>query len=187
MRRRTYLALAGTGSFGLLSGCTLLRDRDGGLQNGSFESGLDGWTVGHDLPTDPNTGDLVATDASVTGTRAAAGTRSLELFIDGRQDDGTLWVQQPALLSDVQTLSVAVFSPAESFNVLTRIAAYAGPEPMGGLTETQFDTRRAVEDHVGWRTHEYPVEFDGEGVVAVGVSVVWETEVTRWLDDVRLL
>lgn len=43
-----------------------------------------------------------------------------------------------------------------------------------------------MEDHAGWKTQEYPVQLAPTGLVAVGISVVWETEGTRHVDNVRL-
>lgn len=168
---------------------TPTRTHDGTLSNGSFESALDGWAVGTDLPEDPeNPGHPVEARASPATEHAAHGQRALELFIDGRQDDGTIWVQQPVDFNDVETLAVAVHSPGQSFNTITKVAAYAGPSPAKGteLTESDFNTEQSLEDHDGWKVYEYPIETDATGIVAVGISVVWETEVTRYLDDVRV-
>ena len=190
MHRRSLLA--GTAAVaGSLAGCqapgTGAPTPPDQLVNPSFEAGYRGWLVGRHLPTDPNTGRPVASNTRIATDLAAAGQRSLALTIDGRQDDGTLWVQQRVDLTDKETLSVAVHSPEESFNTITKVAAYAGPRPARGhLREEDFDTTQAVEDHAGWRTYGYDVTADGPGVVAVGISVVWETEVTRHLDDVRL-
>ncbi|MFC7167393.1 hypothetical protein [Halospeciosus flavus] len=185
MERRRFLATAGA-AFGGLAGCSApTKSPRRRLDNGSFEAGLRSWSVGTDLPTDPNTGGPVETDVRVTGERASSGERALELSIDGRQDDGMVWVQQPVDLGHGSTLAVDVYSPQESFNTITKVAAFAGPDRV--LRESEFDTSRAVEDHGGWKTFEYPVDGDGLGVVAVGISVVWETEVTRWVDDVRLV
>ncbi|MFB6107121.1 MAG: hypothetical protein ABEJ70_09135 [Halobacteriaceae archaeon] len=185
MDRRAYLRAAGAAA-AALAGCATAGDGALAFRNGGFEDGLDGWAVGRDLPTDPNTGDPVASRIAVTDATASEGSRALSLFLDGRQDDGTVWVQRPAPLGDVSTLSVDVHSPAESFNTITKAAVYAGPHPERPLTESRFDTSRPVEDHEGWRTYDYDVAHDGPGLVAVGVSVVWETEVTRHLDDVSL-
>lgn len=188
MRRRQYLAALGTAAVAQTSGCSSSQHGDGiDFQNGSFEDRLAHWVPGSDVPEDPNTGNPVAHTISVSPVRASDGTSSVELFIDGRQDDGTIWVQQHAVLEGVETLAFDVYSPEESFNTITKVAAYAGPNPSNPLTEADFDTERAVEDHAGWKTHEYPVAHDASGLVAVGMSVVWETEVTRYVDNVRLL
>jgi len=193
--RRAFLATAGAGALAAaLAGCSAPTSDGGGtettgearLANPDFESGLDGWTVGRDVPTDPNTGDPVYTHAAVTTSEAATGEHSLALTIDGRQDDGTIWVQQSIDLSAANTLAVGVWSPADSFNAITKVAAYAGPDPGRPLRESDFDTSTPVEDHEGWKTDEYDVTGATAGLVAVGVSVVWETEVTRYLDAVSL-
>jgi len=200
MDRRAFLQAAGL-SAAALAGCTAPNESPGNgtgpngtpttdpappssLTNPSFESQLEGWTVGRDLPTDPNTGDPVETDATTTDERANDGERSLALFIDGLQDDGTLWVQQPVDLSDAETLAFDVYSPSESFNTRAKVAAYAGPG--GELAEEDFDTTAAADGHEGWNTFEYDVTSAAEGIVAVGVSMVWETKLTTLLDNVRL-
>ena len=158
------------------------------LENASFEDGLRGWTIGRDLPADPNNPDRkVASEADVTAHFASQGEQSIEFFLDGSADDGTIWVQQEVDLTDVETLAVDGYSASESFNTIAKMAVYAGPVPENGLTEGDFDTERATEDHEGWKTYEYPVSHGGPGLVAVGISVVWETDVYRQLDDVRLL
>jgi len=71
------------------------------LTNGSFEDDWAAWSVGRDLPTDPNRpGDrAVGSDLGVTTRRSSDGETACRLFIDGSQDDGTVWVQQPVDLS----------------------------------------------------------------------------------------
>jgi hypothetical protein len=137
MHRRRFLAACGTGAVAL-AGCAAPVEDDGttdssaSVTNPGFESGLRGWLVGRDLPTDPNTDLPVESSARVVDDPVAAGDAALQFAIDGRQDDGTIWAQQAVLLDGVDTLSVAVHSPEESFNTITRLAAYAGPRPNGG-------------------------------------------------------
>lgn len=158
------------------------------LVNGSFENGLRGWTVGRDLPADPSHPDRkVASEADVTAHVGSVGNQAMEFFLDGSADDGTIWVAQEIDLEGVETLAVDGYSETKSFNTIAKMAVYAGPVPEDSLTETDFDTERATEDHDGWKTYEYPVSHDGPGLVAVGISIVWETGVRRQLDDVRLL
>lgn len=198
--RRQFLALAGAIGTTVLAGC----DGDEGqtptteeptdttttpdtLTNPSFENGLDGWTVGRDLPEDPNnTGEPVDSSVEVTDRVASDGDRALACTIDGSADDGTVWVEQRVDLSGVEEISVAGYSAQESFNTIAKIAVYAGPDPDRDLTESDFDTSRATEDHEEWKTYTYDVDHDGPGLVAVGISVVWETTVTRALDQIRL-
>jgi len=158
------------------------------LENGSFEDGLRGWTVGRDLPADPNNPDrTVASEADVTAHVASRGNQAVEFFLDGVADDGTIWVAQEVDLAGVETLAIDGYSETESFNTIAKLATYAGPVPEKDLAEADFDTGQATEDHEGWKTYEYEVAHDGPGLVAVGISVVWETGVRRQLDNVRLL
>ncbi|MDS0296348.1 hypothetical protein [Halogeometricum luteum] len=192
MNRRRYLAACGTG-LAALAGCNApvvddgTTDPSAQIVNPGFESGLRGWLIGRDLPTDPNTGLPVESAARVVDDPVASGDAALQLFINGLQDDGVIWAQQAARFDEVDTLSVSVHSPEESFNTITRLAVYAGPRPeRGWLREADFDTERAIEDRAGWNRYEYEVDAEDVGIVAVGVSVVWETEVARAIDDVTL-
>jgi hypothetical protein len=127
-------------------------------------------------------------DAAVTITtdRVRSGSRAASLFLEGTADDGTIWVQQAVDLSGSDTLSMWVYSDQASFNTRVQVAAYAGPIPAKGPTESDFDTRTPADGHEGWKTVEYPVDHDGRGLVAIGANVVWETEVTAIFDDVAL-
>ena len=174
------------GTVGCVTAPGPAEDSSGGLENPDFEDGLTAWTVGRDLPADPNTSGPVDSEASVTDERAASGSRSVSLFWDGWQGDGTIGVQLARAGDAGQRLSVATYSEQESFNTITKLAVYAGPDPGRALVETDFDTSLAIEDHAGWKRATYPVVPASEGLVAVGISVVWETPVTRLLDDVRL-
>jgi hypothetical protein len=158
------------------------------LENGSFEDGLRGWMIGRDLPADPNNPDRkVASEADVTAHFASQGNQSIEFFLDGSADDGTIWVQQEIDLEGVETLAVDGYSETNSFNTIAQVAVYTGPVPENGLVEKDFNREYATEDHEGWKTYEYEVAHDGPGLVAVGINVVWETGVRRQLDNVRLL
>mgnify|MGYP000185732018 CR=1 FL=1 len=148
------------------------------LVNGSFEEGWVGWSIGRDLPEDPNREgqQAVASRVGVTTEDATHGQASCRMFIDGSQDDGTVWVQQPVDLSAYDYLAVD-YGVSTSFNEIRKAAVYAGPEPSKPLTETDFDTSKSLEGHSrsGWKTLTYEIDHDGPGLVAVGWSIVWET------------
>lgn len=157
------------------------------LENGGFESELEDWTVGKDLPEKPGESDeKVDSSVEVTTDRASDGESALQIFIDGSADDGTVWVQQQVDLSDVSTLKIDGYSEQNSFNTVLQVATYAGPVPENGLVETDFDREHSLWDHEGWKTYEYDVEHDGTGLVAVGLNIVWETGAAGILDNVRL-
>jgi hypothetical protein len=159
------------------------------LKNGSFESDWAAWSIGRYLPDDPNreSGRKVASEAGVTTRYATDGTSACRLFIDGSQDDGTLWVQQAVDLTDAEYLAVD-YRVSESFNEIRNAAVYTGPVPEEPLTETDFDTEQSLEGHdrEGSKTFTDDVAHDGPGLVAVGFSIIWETGAEAFLDHVRL-
>jgi hypothetical protein len=157
--------------------------------NGSFEDGWTGWAVGRDLPADPNyeTERPVASEAAISTRAATDGIAACRLFIDGSQDDGTVWVQQPVDLTGYTHLAVD-YRVSDSFNEIRKPAVYAGPQPDEGLEEADFDTSKSLEGHdaPGWKTFTYDVQHDGPGLLAVGFSIVWETGADAFLDNARL-
>jgi hypothetical protein len=155
-----------------------------GIANGGFENGLSAWTVGKDLPDVPGGSGPVGSATEVTTEVAMNGSRALRFYLDGSADDGTIWVQQEVDRSEHDTLSVAVYSEEASFNTRSQVAAYAGP--VEELREKDFDRSNAADGHDDWKTFEYPVEGDGPGLVAVGLTVVWETDVYSVFDEVAL-
>ena len=193
MDRRQFICALGSATTAGLAGCTAPwigpddPSAPGELANPGFEDGLLAWVIGRDLPVDPTTGQYVASRARSTTAVASEGERSCELFVDGRQDSGTIWAQQAVNLTGVTSLSFDVYSPEESTATISRVAAYAGPRPNRGyLRAAHFDSTRPVEDHEGWETVEYPVDAEGVGLVAVGISVARQAEITRYVDHVRL-
>ncbi len=60
----------------------------------SFENGFGKWIVDADVPEDPNNpGQPVEWHISRTSNVPHSGQNSLEFFIDGQQDDGTIWIE----------------------------------------------------------------------------------------------
>lgn len=158
-----------------------------------FESGLEGWEQGADVPQDPNNpGQPVAWSIDASDEQAVEGTQSARFVLDGSQDDGTIWLarelQVPADTELVIDLTFDLWSTSESFNRLANVAAYAGLYPPE--VETDFDTSQPANLAEGWQRYFYnfPVRSDAQGRlwVAVGISVVWETEVTYFIDGMQL-
>jgi hypothetical protein len=169
-----------------------------------------GWQVGADVPDDPNSpGQKVAWSVEASDEQASAGSQSLRLRLDGRQDDGTIWLTRPLAVSAGQPLPTAdhrdaamtlggqprtvrlsfdLWSASASFNTLANVAAYAGsraPEAEG-----DFDLSQAADQAEGWQRYSYSLSAepnsDGELWIAVGISVVWETEVTYYIDELQV-
>ncbi|MCL7454721.1 MAG: hypothetical protein M8467_16920 [Anaerolineae bacterium] len=154
-----------------------------------FESGLAGWEKGADVPEDPNNpGQPVAWSIQASSEQATEGQQSARFTLDGSQDDGTIWIGQELAVPPDTELAIAfslqLWSASESFNTLANVAAYAGPRPPEA--EEDFDTSKPANLAEGWRRYDYsfPVRSDAQGRLwlAAGISVVWETEVTYYLD-----
>ena len=123
---------------------------------------------------------------------AYSGEHSVELNIDGRQDDGTVWIERKILVvknSQIQVkISFEFYSEAESFNVIAVVCAYAGvanPE-----VEGDFEVLGSANEVAGWKKYSYTTNLQTgsseEVWVAVGISVRWETEMTYNIDDVTI-
>lgn len=159
---------------------------DATVANGSFEDGLTGWTVGKDLPEVPGGSGHVDHGVETTDRQASDGDRSVQFYVSGVADDGTIWVEQPVAFSDVDAVELDVYSRQKSFNEMAQVAFFAGEKPEDGLAEADFDRSEQTEDHEGWKTYSYDVaDVEGTATLAVGINVVWETEIRRLFDHAR--
>ena len=154
-----------------------------------FEEGLSGWTVGADVPEDPNNpGNPMAHSVTQSNQRSLEGSSSAELTIDGLQDDGTIWltrsIQVPEGASKVD-LELQLYSDAESFNTIAVVVGYVGSKQP--TQEEDLQVLGPANQVAGWRPYSLSVDAEpGEAWVALGVSVRWETEMTYWVDSVRV-
>mgnify|MGYP006277569747 CR=1 FL=1 len=159
-----------------------------------FEAGLGDWEQGADVPDDPNNpGHPVAWSISGSTEQAAEGSRSAKFELDGSQDDGTIWLVRafdvPANQSVNVDLDFQLWSPSQSMaNTLINVAAYAGPQPPE--VEQDFNTERRGNRVEGWDVYDYRFSAQsgsgGQVWVAFGISVVWETQVVYYIDDVNV-
>lgn len=151
-----------------------------------------GWSVGKDVPLDPNTGEPVEANASVSTLMARTGLRSMMLEIDGRQDDGTIWVETAVQLPDSGTkrvrLAFFVYSEAESFNVLANVVGFLGTAAPSG--EADFEVLGQANPGAGWNEFSMEAEVNidqgGELRAALGITVAWESRLTYFIDDVSV-
>jgi len=157
----------------------------------SFENGMGTWIADADVPEDPNNpGQPVEWHIRRVENPSRSGRFSLELFIDGRQDDGTIWIEtkiESRRRSQVR-VSFWLYSEEQSFNTLAAICTYIGAE--NPEAEDDFYVLGAANEVAGWKKYEYSAVLDssqsGEAWVAVGISVQWETYLTYYIDDVEV-
>jgi len=128
------------------------------VYNESFEENFGGWIEDADVPPDPNNpGHPVAWNISRVTSLAHSGRYSVELYIDGRQDDGTVWIEKKISVKNNSQIHVKVsfefHSEQESFNVIADVCAYAGisnPE-----VEEDFVVLGSANEIAGWKSYTY--------------------------------
>lgn len=158
-----------------------------------FESGFINWVADADVPLDPNnpSHSVEWNISHVTGA-AKSGQYSVRLFIDGSQDDGTIWIERKiGAKRDWQVqvkVSFQFYSEQESFNTIAAVVAYAGvrsPE-----SEEDFTVVGSANEVAGWKEYSHETIVDTgsseELWVAVGISVRWETQMAYFIDDVQI-
>jgi len=158
-----------------------------------FEEDFGGWEGDADVPLDPNnSGSLVDWNVSRVTSPVKSEQYSVELYIDGRHDDGTVWIEKALSVKRNSQIQVKVsfdfYSESESFNVIAGVVGFAGtsnPE-----VEADFTVLGQANEVSGWKRYTYTGTLNtgssGEVWVAVGISVRWETEMTYNLDDVEV-
>lgn len=158
-----------------------------------FEKDFGGWVEGADVPQDPNNpGSLIDWSVSRVISPVKSGQYSVELYIDGRQDDGTVWIERKLSVSKNARIQVKFtfdfYSESESFNVIASIVSFIGksnPE-----VEEDFTVLGQANQFSGWKSYTLKevlnTDSSVEVWVAVGISVRWETEMTYNLDNLKI-
>ena len=158
-----------------------------------FEEKLDDWAVDADVPLDPNNpGSFVEWNITRSNDVAHSGEYSLKYFIDGRQDDGTIWIERKLSVKKNSRAKIKIsfmfYSESESFNTIASICTYAGirnPE-----AEEDFVILGSANEAEGWKNYEYTANLytgsSEEIWVAIGITVRWETYMTYFIDDVKV-
>lgn len=157
----------------------------------NFENGFGEWSPDADVPQDSNNpGQPVEWHINRVANVSHSGQHSLELFIDGRQDDGTIWIERRIALKKRSQVKVSFWfhNEEESFNTRAIVCAYIGAE--NPEVEGDFYVLGSADEVAGWKNYEYTAIIDvnssGEFWVAVGISVRWETYLTYYIDDVEI-
>jgi hypothetical protein len=135
----------------------------------------------------------VAWSITQSDVQARTGTCSAQFDLDGKQDDGTIWLTRSF---DTRgpgryrvTMILDFWSESESFNTIAKVAFYAGTaEP---AVESDFDTTQPANQSSGWQsyvsTSDVTVGQARRVWVAFGISAVWETEMTYYVDNALVL
>lgn len=151
-----------------------------------LQSGFGGWTADADVPFDPNI-DLCR-QWHIVGTRTEAyeGHGSLQLYFDGRSDDGTIWVERWFPVDPNTTINVDLsFAFGKTSNQATSpvyAIGFADPEVEEDFTRLTLGS--------GWQIYNahktLATGANSRLWVAVGLTVTWESEVVHYLDRITL-
>lgn len=172
-----------------------------------FEDGLESWAHYADVPDDPETGRAVEWNVSTSHARPRTGAASLVLQIDGRQDDGTVWVTRqvqvhPSAAYHVNVSAYAAMGTGEGIQFSSELLLYVGLEPPSDESSFPLESpsvgdggssRAGIRepDRPGdWNRYGFewdsPVAAEGHLFVAVGMTIVWESRATVYVDDLEL-
>jgi len=158
-----------------------------------FENGFSEWAADADMPLDPNNpGHFVEWSITRSTDIASSGQYSLKFFIDGRQDDGTIWIERKIAVRKNALINVNIsfdfYSEQESFNTIAVICAYIGvrnPE-----FEENFSVIGSANEVAGWKRYSLAANIETgsseEIWVALGISVRWETFMTYYIDNIEV-
>ncbi|MFB6308842.1 MAG: hypothetical protein ABEH35_05880 [Haloarculaceae archaeon] len=204
MLRRDFIR-AGTAAGVLgLAGC---QSGDQPAFSESFEDGIGEWESDAAIGPEVDISEFEWT-VEVSTDEAADGERSLKIVNEGDYDDGTTWAVHPVSVpSDGRytvTVTVQCWSESESFNTIRDAVMRLGPDrptaeedfPQPGVNTTALDVtpygglREPLWLADGWR--EYTFEWTTPELttdtlfLAVGTSVIWETEATHYVDAITV-
>jgi len=158
-----------------------------------FENDFGNWTIGSQVPEDPNNpGQSVEWLVERSSNHSYSGNYSVLFWIDGRQDDGTIWITRKLTFEPNSEKSVNIsfqlWSGEESFNTLAAVVGYIGENKP--QAEDDFQVLGAANQVSGWRAYSLSNEIvtanTGEVYVALGISVRWETELIYFADSTEI-
>jgi hypothetical protein len=210
--RRTALR-AGTTGLVLLAGCSEETEPTTTSTTGTPGGPVtftDGFEDGGDWTTDASMGSDACDEfqwmIERSDERARSGSYGLRVFTEGRYDDGTAWATTSIEIEnrayDAEA-SVWAWSESESFNTLRHLVARLArdrpeveedfPEPNTNTSENPDapvgGLREPLHRAEGWEEYRFRWQVPaGEGPLyfSAGVSVVWESDIVHFLDDVEV-
>lgn len=192
---KTYIALAVLIAIGLIvSVWSALNfySNPQKIQEG-FENDFGEWNANADVPPDPNNPDQsVEWHINRVSNVSHSGQYALEFFIDGRQDDGTIWIEKKISVKKQSQNQIRVsfwfYSEQESFNTIAVVCTYIGTK--NPAVEEDFIVLGPANEVAGWKNYTQTVNLNSgsseELWVAIGTSVRWETQMTYYIDDIEI-
>jgi hypothetical protein len=156
----------------------------------SFERGFEGWTPDHFIECETDDSCATPFEWSITRSQDQAFHRSVSLkaFLNGLNDDGTIWVERRFSVppgSRVRAhLSFWLWSETQSdFNTWPVVAYVGTADPE---TEEDFAIVGQTDQKAGWKRYSQGSVLtagpSGDVWVAFGIGATWESPRTHYLD-----
>ncbi len=157
----------------------------------NYEDGMEGWEPDHQITC----GDATPPCEFVWGVQrsteqAKQGRYSLRVSLDGRNDDGTVWIERPFSVPSTVTVNLSfwLWSPSESQANRWPVLANVGIR--NPRSEADFTIIGETDTAPGWVQHTYSRTFKtGEATriwVGYGVGATWEIARVYYLDVARV-
>lgn len=205
MNRRNLLR-AGIVSFVTAGSGCLSETSEPAFQEG-FEEGMGNWEGNAAIGSEVDIEDF-EWELEVTDEEAAAGEHSLRVWNEGDHDDGVTWGVHPLTIDTGQTYQVDVtaqfWSESESFNSIRDAVMRLAPDrpeveedfPQPGVNTTELGEtpygglREPLGLTAGWREYSFqwttPELTTDTLYLAVGTSVIWESDVPHYIDEITV-
>ncbi|MFQ5636741.1 MAG: CARDB domain-containing protein [bacterium] len=158
-----------------------------------FEEDAFNWTPDFDVPVDNNALEDQPVSWSITAQEGVSyhGAKSVFMFLDGTQDDGTIWIERAFPVEPYSNVTISTeFFVNDPFVGIQQwaIVAYAGvynPE-----VEVVFSECQTVPVHDAWKRCIYTKEIFTRSAsaiwLALGIWARWEVKATFYFDRVSV-
>ncbi|WP_018349822.1 hypothetical protein [Longispora albida] len=156
------------------------------VHTSSYETSLDGWAWYKDA-------NLRDGNVTRSATQAQDGSYGLKFYLDGLNDDGTLWVRKQFARPDTTAqykveVSFWVYSGQQSNFNTWPIFAYIGST--APAAEEDFTSVGQTDGPVGWAKYTHVAYIQPEAgatfEVAYGLSATWEVQRDYYLDNAEV-
>ncbi len=150
------------------------------------ETGFGAWAADGDVPFDANIDLARQWQAVRTRTESYEGDTSVSLYLDGRSDDGTVWLERWVPVDPDSKCAVDL---SFAFGIGADMAT--SPVYFIGLYDPEQETDFTRMELVGgWNVYEASqTVLTGSSTriwVAVGLTVSWEIPVRHYLDAIKI-
>lgn len=161
-----------------------------------FESSLDGWIGDADYLVGENDSIIIDWNVTRKTENPYMGSHSICLEIDGRHDDGAVWIERMFSISTgnvkSRNVKVSFYIYSENIGMNIRAHIFASVNTTNPSKEEDFDFKTTTitsdSNLNGW--HKFSITTKllplNQIWVAIGIKVAWETFLKFYIDDVAV-